>query len=171
LVSGFAVFFYYLTLLFFYDKIPVSDEAFSIVYLVFSGEWVEMSRDIHMSVVYCHLLKELLCFFLYSGIVGSFCFWMAVWFKDKYTVFGGTIFLSYLQWRIVEELVRRFINEGTEWMGTVADVLNPIFLHYAGESGFYMDKGWLAVLIALLLILLNCGIAALFLKKRFDISE
>jgi hypothetical protein len=34
-----------------------------------------------------------------------------------------------------------------------------------------MDKGWLAVLIALLLILLNCGIAALFLKKRFDISE
>ena len=131
---------------------------------------MEDGSEAVLSVIYFRLLKEVLYFFLYSVIGASFCFWMAVWCGDQYTVFGGTVFLSYLQWRITEELLRKYINEGSVWTGVAGEIINPIFLHYAGESGFYQNKECLAVGIALLLILLNYGIAVLLSKNRFDVS-
>ena len=96
---------------------------------------------------------------------------MTVWRKDRYIAFGGTIFLCYAQRRIVEELARKYITEGITSAGTAADILNPIFLHFAGDSGFYQNKEGLAVLLAFLIILFNYFMMVCLSQKQLDASE
>ena len=96
---------------------------------------------------------------------------MVVWCRDKYTAFGGTVFICYMQSRIVEELVRKYIMEGITVAGTAADILNPIFLHFAGDSGFYQNKEGLAVLLTFSIILFYYFMTVYLSQKQLDVSE
>lgn len=171
LISVFSIFLYYITLVFFFDNIPVTDDSFRIIYFVFSGNMVENSKDISWYLIIYKLLKGILYFCFYSVMGGSFCYFMAVWSRDKYTAFGGTIFICYMQSRIVEELMRKYVMEGVTSAGTAADILNPVFLHFAGYSGFYQNKEGLAVLISFLIILFHCFMMIYLSQKQSDVSE
>lgn len=142
---------YYITLFLFFDRFSRTDDVFQIVYFVFSGEMVMDAGGVSMQVVIFGLLKGILYFCLYAVMSGSFSYFMAVWCRDKYIAFGGMIFLCYVQSRIVEELIRKYVTEGMAFAGTLSDLLNPIFLHYAGNAGFYEDKEGIAVLLAIVL--------------------
>ena len=171
LISVFSIFLYYITLVFFFDHIPVSDDSFRIIYFVFSGNMPENSKDISWYLIIYKLLKGILYFCFYSVMCSSFCYFMAVWCRDKYTAFGGTVFICYMQSRIVEELVRKYIMEGITVAGTAADILNPIFLHFAGDSGFYQNKEGLAVLLTFSIILFYYFMTVYLSQKQLDVSE
>lgn len=170
-VSIAAVILYYTTLLIFFDNITLDEEAFPVIYYIFSEHMVENTDDISIVLIAVKLFKGIFYFCIYSIMAGSFCLWMAVLLKDKYTTFGSTIFLSYLQCRIVEELSRKYIIDGVASAGVLSDILNPVFLHFAGNSGFYQDKEWQAVLLAVCIILFNYFMFIQLSGKQFDISE
>lgn len=171
LISVLSISLYYITLVIFFDNIPVTDDSFQIVYFVFSGNMIENNKDISVFLIVYKLLKGIIYFCFYSVMCGSFCYLMTVWRKDRYIAFGGTIFLCYAQRRIVEELARKYITEGITSAGTAADILNPIFLHFAGDSGFYQNKEGLAVLLAFLIILFNYFMMVCLSQKQLDASE
>lgn len=170
-ISVVAIVLYYLTLLVFFDNISVSDEVFPIIYFVFSGKMIENSTDISMLLIYAKLFKGILYFCLYSVMGSSFCFWLAVLLKDKYTTFGSAVFFCYLQSRVVEELSRKYIIDGVTFAGIVSDFFNPIFLHFAGNGGFYQNKEWLAVMLTIFIIIFNYFMFIKLSKKQFDVSE
>lgn len=171
LVSALAVALYYVTLFLFFDKLPFSHAEFPSIYFVLTEEWIEDVSAFSAQVICGILLKNLLYFLLYSLMSASMCLWIAVWCREKYTVFGVTVFLSYLPCRIYEELVRKCMDKGSEMFGNAADIINPTFLHYAGRSGLYEDKEWLALGLTALVIAVNYGIAVLLSKKYYDVSE
>lgn len=171
LVSAFAVVLYYATLLLFFDKLPISHEEFPLIYSVLTGDWIEDVSAFSVYVICGALLKNLLYFFLYSVMSASICLWIAVWCREKYTVFGATVFMSYLPCRISEELVRKCMDKGNELFGDIADIIDPTFLHYAGKSGLYGDKEWLALGITASIIAFNYGLAVLLSRKYYDVSE
>lgn len=170
-ISGVAIFLYYVTLIIFYDNVPISDDSFPIIYFIFSGDMIQNSRDISLALIACKLMKGIGYFFLYSVMCSSFCYFMAVWCKDQYMTFGGCIFLCYMQSRVVEELYRKFVLEGVRTAGIAADILNPIFLHFAGNSGFYQNREIVAVLVAVLFCVFNFYLMILFSQKQLDIGD
>lgn len=170
-ISCVSIFLYYVTLIIFYDNIPISDDSFQIIYFVFSGNMIQNSKDISLFCIVCKLIKGIVYFCFYSVMCGSFCYFMAVCCKDKYTAFGGSIFLCYVQSRVVEELFRKYVTDGATIAGTAADILNPIFLHFAGNSGFYQNREILAVLLAFLFCIFNFGGGIFLSQKQLDISE
>ena len=124
-----------------------------------------------MFPVYAGLIKGVLYFFVFGVMNSSFCLMMGSFCKDKYTAFGGTVFLRYLQCRILEELVVKYISDGVEFAGTLADIVNPVYLHYAGRSGFYQDKEWLAALLSAGLIAVHYLAFIWISRKELDASE
>lgn len=173
LTSLFSISLFYVTLVFFFDRISPSQDfdIFQIVYVSFCGKLVEDVGGISYLLIVCILLKSILYFSLYSMVCASFCYCMAVWCKDKYIAFGSTIFLCYLQSRIEEEVARIYVTEGVAAAKIPADILDPVFLHYAGRSGFYQNKEALAVLLAILLVSLYCFMMIHLSKRQFDVSE
>lgn len=171
LVSATAIVLYYVTLICFFDNVPFSHEEFPVIYYSITGVWTEDISTFSMWVICVRILKSIFCFFIYAVMNSSFCLCMAIWCRDTYAVFGGTIFVSYLQWRIFDELARKYANEGIEILGRIADIINPTFLQYAGMSGFYEDKQWLAIGIAAGIILINYSIVVLLSKKYYDVSQ
>ena len=171
LISVLSIFLYYITLVIFFDSVPVSDDSFQVIYFIFSGNMIENSKNISAFLIAYKLLKGIIYFCFYSIMCSSFCYLITIWCKDKYIAFGGTIFLCYLQSRVVEELLRKYVIEGVTSAGTAADILNPIFLHFAGSSGFYQNKEGLAVLFVFLIILFNYFMMIRLSQKQFDLSE
>lgn len=171
LISVLSIFLYYITLIIYFDSIPVSDDSFQIIYFIFSGNMIENSKNISVFLIVYKLLKGIIYFCVYSIMCSSFCYLMTVWCKDGYIAFGGMIFLCYVQSRIVEELVRKYVIESIALAGTIADILNPIFLHFAGNSGFYQNKEGLAVIFAFLLIMFNYFMMIRLSQKQLDVSE
>lgn len=171
MVAFLAVILYYITLYCFFDRISIHHEAFSNIYFVLSGRMVENVSEISRFVIMGSLVKGVLYFCIYAVTGASFCMWMAIWCKDQYLTFGSTIFLCYFQSRVVEELIRKYVLEGITRAGVIADVLNPIFLHFAGNSGFYQEKEWLAVGISILLIGFHYFMVVWLSQRRFDLSE
>lgn len=170
-IAVFAVVLYYITLFFFFDKLLITDDFFSVVYFVVSGFYPENVSDISMSPIYFSLIKGLVYFALYAIMNGSFCLMVTAFCRDKYATIGATIVFCYMQNRIVEELQRKFIVDGIKNAGTISDVLNPIFLYFAGNSGFYKNKELMAVFVACLIICFNYYVLIRFSVKQFDISE
>lgn len=163
---------YYVTLFIFYDGIPVSDDLFRLVYTLFlHGDMVAESGDVSMAPVLAELLKGVLYFCIYAVINGLFCYFMAVCCRNGYVAFGGAVFISYMQRRIVDELLRKYILEGAELAGKIGNVLDPVFLHCAGVNGFYADKEALAVIVALGMILFFCFMIVFVSKRSIDIGE
>ena len=76
-----------------------------------------------------------------------------------------------MQSRVVEELFRKYVTDGATIAGTAADILNPIFLHFAGNSGFYQNREIWAVLLAFLFCIFNFGGGIFLSQKQLDISE
>lgn len=171
LLSFLAVALYYLTLYLFYDRIPMTDSEFAIVHFVFSGELQDDVSGLSMIPVYIGLIKGVLYFFVFGVMNSSFCLMMGSLCKDKYTAFGGTVFLRYLQCRILEELVVKYISDGVELAGTLADIVNPVYLHYAGRSGFYQDKEWLALFVGIGFIVFHYLVYIWVSGKELDASE
>lgn len=171
LIALFAVAFYYVTLFVFFDWIPLSDESFILVYFAITAKMVGNVKEISKFVLIIRMLKDVIYFCLYAVINGSFCYLVAVWCRDKYVTFGGTIFFCYLQHRICEELNRKYLQDNVTAAGRIADVLDPVFLHYAGYSGVYEKREVLAVAIALLMIAFNYFIVVKISNSKLDISE
>lgn len=171
LVSVLAVIFYDITLFLFFDHLPFSHEDFPVVYAALTGGRIEDVSTFSVSLIGRVLLKNLLYFLLYSVMCNSLCFWIVVWCREKYTVFGVTVFLSYLPCRIYEELVHKYVDTGHEILRTASDIVSPIFLYYAGRSGFYENKEWLALALTGGIIAVNYGLAVLLSKKYYDVSE
>lgn len=166
-----SVVLYYITLFLFFDRISIHHEAFSNIYFVLSGRMVEGASKISWFVIWGSLVKGMLYFCIYAVTSASFCMWMAIWCKDQYLTFGAAISLCYLQNRVVEELIRKYVLDGITRAGVIADVLNPTFLHFAGNSGFYQEKEWLAVVISILLICFHYFMIIWLSQRRFDLSE
>lgn len=166
-----AVIFYYATLFIFFDHITFQHESFSNIYFVLTGSLVEDVRQISCAAIVWSIFKGVLYFCLYAMVSASFCMWIAICCKDQYVTFGATIFLCYMQSRIVEELILKYLSDGMKKAGVIADVLNPVFLHFAGNSGFYQKKEWLAVLISILLISFYNIMIVWMSERRFDLSE
>ena len=76
-----------------------------------------------------------------------------------------------MQSRIVEEFLRKYVIEGVAAAGTAADILNPVFLHFAGSSGFYQNREYVAVLVAVLFCAFNFFLTIYLSRKQLDISE
>lgn len=170
-ISLAAVFCYYATLFIFYDGIAKTEDAFSVVCFVFLGELPDSADKISMAAIYLQMIKGVVYFSLYSVMGSSFCLMMAVWCRDKYVTFGSTIFLCYLQWRIVMELLEKHMDNGWETAGKLFYILNPIFLHYAGRAGFYENKEWLAVTVAIVWIIFNFYMYMHISERLPDVSE
>ena len=64
-----------------------------------------------------------------------------------------------------------YVTDGATIAGTAADILNPIFLHFAGNSGFYQNREIWAVLLAFLFCIFNFGGGIFLSQKQLDISE
>ena len=47
-ISCVSIFLYYVTLIIFYDNVPISDDSFQIIYFVFSGNMIQNSKDISL---------------------------------------------------------------------------------------------------------------------------
>ena len=170
-ISVVSICLYYIRLIIFYDNVPVSEDSFQIIYFIFSGKMIQNSKDISLLLIICKLIKGIVYFCIYSVMCSSFCYFMAVCCKDKYTAFGGSIFLCYVQSRIVEEFLRKYVIEGVAAAGTAADILNPVFLHFAGSSGFYQNREYVAVLVAVLFCAFNFFLTIYLSRKQLDISE
>lgn len=171
LIALLAVSLYYITLIYFFDKLLITDDSFSIVYFIISGIFPDDVSDISMSPIYLRLMKGILYFVLYAIINGSFCLMVTAFCRDKYVTIGATIFFCYMQIRIVEELQRKFVIDGIKNAGMISDIINPIFLYFAGNSGFYKNRELIAVFAACLIIYFNYYVLIHFSKKQFDISE
>lgn len=170
-VAVMAVGLYYVTLYCLFDKIPHSDDSFATVFFVLTGMEIEQAKEASMIALYVALLKGVVYFCLYAGICSSFCFMMAVWCRDKYIAFGGIIFVCYMQCRIAEELARKYVADGVLAAGPAADVISPNFLHYAGRSGFYENKEFLALGITFFLLLCFCFATVWLASRQLDVSE
>lgn len=170
-IAVMAIGLYYLTLLVFYDKIPISDPEFLFVNFAITGNYVEESNEISKYLLICELLKNILYFCVYAVMSSSFCYFFAVWFRDKYVAFGGTIVFCYVLHRIHEGLDMLFFHKGVELAGNIADFLDPIYLYYAGRSGFYEKREWLAVTLAFLILIFNFYMAVRLSKKTLDVCE
>ncbi len=165
-----AVGLYYVTLYLFFDKMPISHEAFPILYSSITGIMPEDIGEMSFSPIIYNICKGVLYFCVYAVQCASFCLWMSFWLRERYTVFGVTILVSYLQTRIVEEMSAKYLSDGIEGAGIAADILNPMFLHFAGHGGFYENRELLALALSLAIICFNYFMAACLSRRRLDLS-
>lgn len=166
-IAACALALYDITLLCFFDGISVNDNngLYDVVCQLLLGRSGEMSE------IYLAIVKNNLYFIIYAVICGAFCFMITVISRDKYVTLGATVLISYVQRRLYDELLMMEFIDNNESAGIIADIVNPVFLRYAGQNGFYGDKEPVALIVAVCLIAAFYSLVYIYYKKQLDISE
>lgn len=167
MIAALALALYDITLLRFFDGISVNDNngLYDVVCQLLLGRSGEMNE------IYLAIVKSNMYFIIYAVISGAFCFMITVICRDKYITLGAAVLISYVQCRLQDEFRSIHFTENSERAEIIADILDPMFLHYAGKNGFYGDKEHIALFVAVCLIGVFYGIVYIYYKQQTDISE